>query len=73
MNGYYNDVLDQHIFFQGDVLRDYDIIMLPEIIAKSSPPTTDNSHTGTSQIFVKKLRTNIMIISQTCDILNRVY
>jgi len=71
MNRYYEDDPDSNNFYQGDVLKDYDIIILPDKTAKSQLVETSVSTTGTAQMFVKKLRASIMIISQTCDILHR--
>ena len=73
MNGYYCDDPDHNRFYQGDVLSNYDIVILPDKIAQSSDPGTDKSDSGSSLIYIKKLRTNIIIISQTCDIENREF
>ncbi len=71
MKSHYEDNLDSNSFYQGDVLSDYDIVMLPDKTAETQSMETSVSTTGTAQILVKRDRTNIMIISQTCDILNR--
>ncbi len=64
--GYYNNDPDRAHLYQGDVLKDYPIVILPD-----KTHYEVNEFTGTSTIQVKRFITNILIISQTCDIGNR--
>ena len=72
MNGYYSPNPDNENFYQGDILRDYPIAILPD---KRFPEIVyeDDEYSGTVMIRAKISSTNIIIISQTCDIKNREF
>lgn len=68
--GHYTSSPNTDCFFQGDILKNYPIIVLPDLLsAATSYGTSDLS--GTSTIQVKKLITNVLILSHSCDIANR--
>jgi hypothetical protein len=64
--GYYNSDPDRAHLYQGDILKDYPTVILPD-----KAHYEVNEFTGTSTIQVKRFITNVLIISQTCDIGNR--
>lgn len=59
--------------YQGDILKDYDIIILPDRIASSPIQPTDQTLSGTALLEVKRRTTNIMILSHSCDIARREF
>jgi hypothetical protein len=70
MNGYYNSNPDIEHFYQGDILKDYPIIILPERNVTKIVYEGDE-YSGTAMVQTKTFVTNIIIISQTCDIIHR--
>jgi hypothetical protein len=78
---YYADPPEGSGLLQGDVLRDIPVITLPESLliyrnGKSTSPENDflNKYTsGPESVVVNSYKTNVLIISHTCDIQRREF